>query len=733
MSKRILSLLLVLSLLLPCICACSDNDREKKKPSSREDSTTASTGSLSNTTDDGADSSQGALTVEIEEDLGITDELINTLSNSLVLLLNSSNSCSKGEISSIEENTAPLLIDDILYLPAAFVAKSFGSNTDWNPETQMLTARWDDHSLTICASDEHIVVDGENIPLPTSSVIENNVLLTPAKPLCDGLGQTVEQVNDLIIIGSGLSEASKGVPEESLQLMYTSLAAKLATVQGLVFDGAQQKTYEDWVNCTKSIVIDPTLAPWSSPRDELAAVTGSLYIENISITPAAQNTYDCTMDVHNYLGYTYGAVEVYNADNDLIEIERIKPFTGQKASVVSAVCNVAVLGGDLQKTVQHWDLDYMNYKSTLNSAIQTVSINVPVDGYAIITANPIHSDHVAVYNMVHTLVEVMFAANDLKVSDDDNRIKALIKDHIIEELGKNATLLPEIATEFRIFLSSISDNDWSNGKVFVQSSCNSLLDILNRVEFDFWGTVRNAIMEAGHEVTDFLAEEFIGHMVPGADNALAFWKICTNVTNLACLFMDLSVISKTESLMLECFNWRKAYAQILRDFPTVDVQGRLTFTTGYVNGDMVPELIIIDAVAHFGNTMYMYTYQDRNIVPVLNSAGNAEFSVPNAMFTYVEVQGIMTRGDMNRGYVSVIYDQLQEAQFQPIHTFHDNESAVSNGPDAHYTYNDSKVMRWYYYWKQECLDKKYKDSTVRVDGFSIDEVTEANIQKHFES
>lgn len=725
MMKRIMSLFLVLAILVPTLCACSDSGSGEKRPRKKSDGISETQQNNPNGT---------GVAVEIDGDLGITDEFVEMLSASLVMRLNSSYSYRGGAVSANDENAAPLLIDNALYLPAAFVAKSFGAETEWDPENQMLSVWWDDHSMTICATDEYMVVDGENAPLPSTSVVENNVLLTPAEPLCDELGQTVEQVDNLVIIGDGLSEVTKGISEDAKTLVFSSMDARLGTVNGWEFDSSRTRTYEEWVACTKSIVLDPNMAPWSSPKDQLAAVTGSLYVENISITPAANDTYDCTMDVYNYMGYTYGAVEVYGPDDRLLEVERIKPFAGQQASPVQAVCDVGVLMGDVAKAWKHWDLDYMDYKSSLNSEIRKgLKVNVPVDGYVIITVNPLHSDRVAAYNMIHTLVEVMFAVDDLKVGGSKESAKALIKDYLIEELSKEATMIPEMAAEFRIFLSNIADENWVNLPEFAQVACDSLMDAVNRMEFDFWGAVQNAVKEAGHSLTDFLVEEFVTKVLPGGDKIFLGWKITTNVSNLVCMFMDLNTVTNAKSLMLENFNWKAAYSKILREFPRENVQGTLTFATGYVNDDMVPELIIIDAVAHFGNTMYMYTYDNRRIVPVLTTTGETEFNVPNATFAYAEMEGIVVRADMNRGYVSEVFDQLQGTQFQRIHSFSNDEGAVGDSSGATYQYNNATVARWYYNWKLESLQIKYQDTLVSLSGFTMDEVTEANIKRYFES
>ena len=723
MVKRIISVLLVLAMLVPSLCACGGADSGKNPSTQATDSNQESANGT-------ADHTEYDIDVTVEADLGLTQEFIQTLSDSLVMCVDSKHCYISGTVSAIENDGMPMTINDILYLPAEFVLKHFGAVTQWASDTQTLSAQWNNRSMTIGANQEHMVVDGENVPLSSTPVIENDVLLVPAEPLCQELDQAVEQEGSLVIIGSGLADVSKDVSADTKGMIMSSLTARLAVQNA--WGAEPSKTYDDWAACTKSIVIDPTMAPWSSPKDQLAAVTGSLYVENISITPADQNTYDCTMDVYNYLGYTYGVVEVYGPDNRLLEVERIKPFGGLKTSVVSAVCDVGILMKDAYYSVKNWDLDYMNYKSSTNSEIALgVTVNVPVDGYVIITANPMHSERVAAFNMVHTLVEVMFATQDLKLGGDENKLKGLVKDYLLEQVCGNVALMQEMATEFQIFLSNIATENWADLPSFADVTCNALMDTVSRMEIDIWQIVREAVMEAGHTFADFVAEEFISKVLPYGDQVFSVWKICNNASNLICLFMDLESVCNAKSLMLETFEWKASYAKILREFPKNDIQGTLKFVTGYIDADMVPELMIIDVVAHYGNAMYMYTYQDRQIVPVRDPYGQEKFGLQNAMLNYVEGYGIMVRGDMSRGYVSEYYDQLQGAQFQNIYSFYDNESAVSNSAEASYRYNDRDVKRWFYKWMNEELKKKYESFTVHVNGFSLPEVTEENIKNQF--
>ena len=737
MKNRLLSLLLIAALILPCFSACASDTAGSSSKSPTIQGVYTGDGVPGEDSDvtGQTPSEQGTLTVAVQDDAGLTPNFIDTLNSSLIMLVNSDNSYVQGTLTSIQGGSTPAMINDTLYLPAAFVSEAFGAETSWDETAQTLNVQWDSNTMSITADADSIIVNGSTIALSSASVIENDVLLTPAEPLCQGLSQNMYCSDDLLIVGPDLSTSKQDVPEDSLNTVFSALSTKLAFSQVGGLTTGSKKTYEEWTQCTKSIVIDPTLAPWSSAKDELAASSGSLYIENISITPAEQDTYNCTMDVYNYLGYTYGSVEVYDANDRLKEVEQIKPFSGQKDSITGAICDVCILMGDVQKAIANQSLDYLNYKTKLNSQIDTIQVNIPVGGYVIITCNPMHSEYVAVYNMTHTLVETMFALDEIgsifKTTEDLQTTKQIIKDYLIEEILKNTTLIHEISTEYRIFLSNMEEAGWYNMKSFVESTCQSLLDMLSRVEFDVWGLVTQSISGAAGEVVDSAAETALKKIVPGADIPLVTWKVSTNLSNLFCLFMDISSVCNTQSLMLETYDWKSAYAQILRDYPTEDATGNLCFLTGYINNDMVPELMIIDAVAQFGSTMEVYSFQNRKIVQLSDPYGSTEFNVPSAMFNYVELEGIMFTGNMHRGYVSVQYSELDGAQFHSIHSFNDNESAVGD-VEAEYAYNGRSCSKWYYHWKLDELDKEYKDTVINVSGFSDGhELTEENIQKVF--
>lgn len=720
MKRRMLSLLLVMTWMLSCLSGCArgmkDNaeDTDKEKPPKEE-----------------------GHVVEMLDDFGLSETFVRTLSRGIIFLLESANSYVKGQLTMIDGGAAPVLIDEILYLPAAFTAQAFCADSSWDEERKTLCIQWEDNSMTIVANEESMILNENSVKMEGAAVLENGVLLVPAQALCQEFGRSIHKEEDLVIIGESFTEAKKDVPEGTVNLVMSSLRSRLSPVSGAEVDSESGKTYADWARCTQSIVIDPSMAPWTSKDGELAAVSGSLYVDSISITPTEGDSFDCTMTIYNYLGYTYGSVEVYNSDDGLEEIERIKPFSGQKTSVTSAVCDIGILMNDIQKAVKNWDLDHLNYKSELNSQINTMTVNVPAGGYVVITCNPMHSDHVAVYNAIHTLVELSSSAGDMielctGVGSADS-VKDIMKQAIQKELMSDPTVVAELAAEYRVFLSKIEGITWFDVNGFAEKACEELLNMFERVEIDIFKLLESAAKAAGAAVADFACEQFLTTLIPATELAFAGWKITTNASNLVCLLMDLISTQNAKSLMIETFDWRAAYAEILRYFPMGNTRGRVQFMTCYIDNDMVPELVIIDAVAHFGNTMWIYSYQDRNIVQ-FDVQGSTDINAPNAMLIYVELAGLVIYEDMHQGFSKQYYRELQGTSFQDIHSFTDNEGMVSGTDEnPNYTYNGTTVLKSYYQWKRQQLLDKYEDKVIVVSGFGDGyDLTEANIKKVFE-
>lgn len=702
--KKYLSFLLVICLLMSCFTACDF-------------------GGNSEGNDDGDSSGKDKLKVTAKEDVGIPDEWIEAMDDALILLEDSHLSFVQGELCD-ENGGVPIRMDGKLYLPALFVAESLGAETEVKKDGNELTVQLEETTIELIADAFELIVNGKSQSLDTPVVLENSELMVPATPYCQALGYDMRDEDGLIFISNDLEAAEQGASAQSVGLVHSAVRAQLTPVSGGLFQG--EGTYDQRKACSEIVVIDPTLAPWSSPAGELAAVSGCLFIEDLSITMASEDQFDCSMTVYNYLGYTYGSVEVYDSDDNLVELEQITPFEGQKDSITGAFCDIGTLMSDIQKAVTNLDLDHLNYKSSLNSSIQEIKVRVPVGGYVFITCNPEHSQYVALYNAAHALVEVAMSTGDVASlafgSGDEDTFKDAMKDEIIETLLSKGPKAVEIAEEFCTMLSKTSNCSVAEVGKYVSQMAKSMADMFQRADINVGELLSDAAEEAATTVSDFALEKLLTKFAPFTKSAFDSWNIICNTSNLFCLFQDLQSVSNTRSILLETADWRAAYAKILREH---EEGFNLRFVLGYVDGDMIPELMVIDAVAHFGNTLEIFSYRDGEIVKLKDTGGETEMSVQYASFSYVELAGVLSRGGMHMGYVSNQYLMLEGDQFQSKHLFRDNSGTEE---EPYFQYNDKDVTEWYYRWKQSELDKEYSPAIVYVDGFSDGyDLTEKNI------
>ena len=708
--KRIISLLLLVSMILGCFVGCDQGNSER---------------------DDGrgsGSSGKNKLKVTAQEDVGISKELIRALDEALILLEGSNLVFVDGKVCDAD-GVAPSRLNDVLYLPAKYVAECLGAETKLNKDGTKLSVQLGKTKVDLLADAFELTVNGKSVSMESPVMLEDAIFSVPAEPFCEALGQTIRQDNGLIYISNDLAAAEDGVSADVVGMVGSAVRAQLTPVSGGLFEG--EGNYDQRKDCSEVMVIDPTLAPWSSPEGELAAVSGSLYIEDISITMANEDEFDCSFTVYNYLGYTYGSVEVYDSDDQLVELEQISPFEGQKSSITGAFCDIGVLMSDVKKAVTNLNLDHLNYKSSLNSSIQNIKVRVPVGGYVFITCNPEHSDYVAIYNTAHALVEVAMATGDVASlafgSGDEDTFKDAMKDEVIEALLGKGAKAAEIAAEFNNMFSKASNCSLADVGGYVAQMAKSLANLFQRADIDIGELLTSAAEEAATTVADFALEKLLTNFAPFTKPAFDSWNIICNTSNLFCMFQDMQSTRNVRSLMLETADWRAAYARILREH---EDGYNLRFVLCYIDGDMIPELVVIDAVAHFGNTIEFFSYKDGKIIKLKGSGGETEMSFQYASFVYAELQGVICSGGMHMGYVSNHYQVLEGDQFQIKHSFYDNSGTME---EPSFTYNGTDVSEWYYNMKMSEMKKKYADQ-VLVDGFSDGyDLTEQNIVKVLES
>lgn len=150
-----------------------------------------------------------------------------------------------------------------------------------------------------------------------------------------------------------------------------------------------------------------------------------IYMENFKTSRRGKG-YDVSFDAYN--GITlYGAVEVYNAQGELIEVERIDKFEQYQTGLKEVVLDF----GNLLYTAFNGTIS--SYKNTMYSKETNIEVWVPDDGYIYVSNNMSKSMGAYIYNMVDLSIWAFSVGNDVEkaLASSEN------KDAIIENTSKN--------------------------------------------------------------------------------------------------------------------------------------------------------------------------------------------------------------------------------------------------------------------------------------------------------
>lgn len=671
-------------------------------------------------------------TVDIIE---TTKEFEAGMDQALIMLAHSDNCYTSGTLTRIED-VAPEYLSDILFVPAGFVARCFGGSAARDGENGFLI-NVGETDIRIPDNSDYILVNGEEVLLPFESDAYVKDALVPAEVYCQALGKELFCSGNLILIGDDLAAVAEGAGSEDETLIFSAIETNLASagnVGGMKSTLDNGATYEERASVSVNFPIGVEQIPYEFEKDKIAAVAGSLYVENLNVKPSAvrDGVYDCSMTVYNYLGYVYGSVEVYDKNDVLVDTKRIQPYGGQKDSIVSAVTDVGVLAGNMCQSVVNWDLDYLNHRTSLNSSINNIQVEVPEGGYIFLTCNPQHSGYVMLYDMVHTIVECFMSLKDVadvvedawKGGSVDIDFKDMMKDALMDVLLEDPGTAASLAAEFEDYLGSLSGGalPWKH-KAYVEEQSEKLLEIFNRLDIDIGSLMAKACSSMASKTLDAAAEKFVRSVLPVTGWAFDIRTFINSAANLFCLYQDLDSICESRSILIEICDWRESYAEILKE---EDRESR--FALGYINRDGVPELIILNGFSHFGSYAKIYSWRNRKIEQFTDYKGDTEISIPYAVLQYIQLQSMLVRGDMHMGISSLYYQQLRNGAFQTVCSFVDSENAGET-TDLFYTWNGRDVSRKRYMKEIEKLDNEYKESIVRIDGYSVSyEISDANIE-----
>lgn len=663
------------------------------------------------------------------ETFEITQAFENAMDTSLILLADSNLCFVAGERAEIN-GVAPCYIGQHLFLPVIFVAESLGAEfaTDGN----VITVTYGDITVEVPLTGDSLTVNGEEVELELGTVTLEYGTLVPAEDYCAALEKELLVDDGLILIGDGLSDAVDTVPEEGVNMAFSAIRADLNPVAAAISNSGaytSDATYQDRCQFGETITIDVDIVPCQSEYGDLVGRAGSLYVEDLVVTPSdtLPGGHKVTMTVYNCQGYTYGSVEVYDKNDQLVEFERVVPFQGAKDSVVSLITDAAIIAKDVYQAVTDPNLEYQDYRSEALSSKNEITVNVPEGGYIFITMNPFYSDYVALYNAVHTYVQLLSASKTVveALTDadlDSAAFQQQLVDYLVEKILPNPVAVAEIVAEFQEFVVDTEDSykPWEFGSV-VKSKADGLMTIFENADFDINKAVQDLAKDILSDAVDKGLETFITAVVPVTEIAFDSWKYSTEASNLVCLFMDLNYCTGTGSLIIEVCDWRTAYANVLRNAPEDTDSFAVYYHLGYLNDDCVPEMFVIHNGSHYGSYVEIYSYQNRQVESIVDGYGEKDIAVAYGIMYYFPFENTVLTGNLQMGYSSTTYREVVYNQLCTVHLFCDDYQAGGNEA----TYNDQPVTQRVY---EQMIDDVAGEYGEEIQASNDFEVSEAGIK-----
>ncbi len=124
----------------------------------------------------------------------------------------------------VENDVAPVLVNDRTMLPIRFVAEALGARVAWNQDTKTVTIVLDNTEIQLTVGETKALVNGAEVALDTASFIENNRTYMPLRFVAENLGALVEW--------NGEAQKVTIAKEQPSTIMLT-IGEKMAVVYGL--------------------------------------------------------------------------------------------------------------------------------------------------------------------------------------------------------------------------------------------------------------------------------------------------------------------------------------------------------------------------------------------------------------------------------------------------------------------------------------------------------------------
>ena len=219
-----------------------------------------------------------------------------------------------------------------------------------------------------------------------------------------------------------------------------------------------------------------------------------LHFENFKCTENSNGLHSISFDVYN-TNYSYGAIEVYDSNGNFIEAKPFSPYS-LGSGVGMVVDSFKYVLQDFTDWSEEW------YRKEKNAKHTSVRINVPKDGYFILSSDSKISDSVKLYNAMDIFVKSVFFASSLDFEKD---VQQEVVDSLVKETikGLPKTVLKKLTEEL---IEAMMDSSITSA---TKNICDVFYNTFSENGINFESLLRSVMLSLGYSVAGKVIEWFI--------------------------------------------------------------------------------------------------------------------------------------------------------------------------------------------------------------------------------
>ena len=719
--KRIISLLLIVSLTMGCFTGCSD------KLSGILDG--INKGFKSKTS---AGSKDTSVSEDMAKKYGLTDEFSEKMQATVILKKDMELAFVNGFTEEVSQ--APFEYEKSIYIPCGFVTKSLGGSAKKDGTNQKWKIGLNEEKWSIDLKNKTAKTGETEIKINKSLINSENdfMISTTDYSAITGLDAFVK--DDTIFVGKDVGDTVMNLPEEGDKLINGVINSHLVA-DNIGKSSVSTKNDFDRLEISKILDIDPADVPFKVQKEKLVASSGNLYIEDLSIKhhPTKKNYCICDMTVYN-TGMTYAIVESFTNDDKMVDDSFVEPYGGRYESVLKSLANTAIIINGTIKSIATQDVSEILYRSSAISGSTKVSLEVPLDGYIFITSNPDYSDKLAVCDALSFTAQLYLASSSiisLNIEDASATMRDLIVESAINTIGNNSVSMAQIAGSFRDFIKTKKEHSPLNCIGYVNESVESFSQVMENCEFDMEKLLDQSVDLAAKglsETIDVSIKKILS-LCPDVGWAFNIMDFISDIENFACIITEYETAYLRKPLVIKFADWRTAYARLLRkrEFKGSE-HAEARFGLSYVDKNNIPELIIMDCQSQRSRA-HVFTFKDYKVEGIEGET----IPTPYGYFLYNEFGDVTLAGFLQHGHETLVYRNVLGAN-KIIYSFYNDCMVTGDESKATYKVDDKAVSKEYYDYMISVAKKEYGVyEEKKLDYEQCYPITEENIKKKIES